>query len=149
MQVQRARLPDSRRGIETKPAIRGPGQAVCPWIGDTPSGVPSALVGSCRPAPGHIGATLGEIAANRRIRSRVAWYSDPTPRRRPTGMPHMGTVHHPATDLDQCIPQGREGSVPHTRRQDQPPRITTRTDLCPMEFQLDGALTTDSQGLRT
>jgi len=41
------------------------------------SGTPSAFVELSPPVPGHIGAALGEMAANRRIRSRIARYSRP------------------------------------------------------------------------
>ncbi len=70
-----ARQPRLNRG--GKSAFRMPTQPFCPKIVDSHSVASSAFSGLSPPAPGHIGTALGEMAANRRIRSRVARYRRP------------------------------------------------------------------------
>jgi hypothetical protein len=65
---------ENRRWIGARSPFRMPGQPFCPRSVDSHSVAPSAFVGLSPPALGHIGAALGGIAANRRIRSRIVRY---------------------------------------------------------------------------
>jgi hypothetical protein len=74
-QAQNARLHDDLRWIGAKSAFRMPRRLFGPRIVDSRSVATCAFVVLSPPAPGHIGAALGGMAANRRIRSRIARYS--------------------------------------------------------------------------
>ena len=62
-------------GWRTQPVLRESKKSLCARFVQTDGVAPSPIVRLFVVAPGHIGAALGEVAANRRIRLRIVRYN--------------------------------------------------------------------------